>query len=230
MYDRARIYMKTADGAHRPLLWFKSHNANEIFWSPYGVKSKTRWLRWEFQEELLSLDALAQGRRHYFANAMPRSLKVDHFSSHRDGSFHLKAHDQSVIYSQSLRGTKPLGPHMPPFLEFKINSDTASEYRVEGSPLHQDAVVLDAGIGEGIGAFFSIAGREFPHHDYLSEVIRPEWQRGPSFRIGSFSAVIATYATRPDATLSEDRPRGTIVSIRFMLESQIWRVKTFIFE
>jgi hypothetical protein len=230
MDDRARVYMKTTDGAYRPLLWFKSHNANEIFWSPYGVKSKTRCLRWEFQEELLSPETLAEGRRPYFADAMPRNLKVDHFSSHRDGSFHLKALDQSVIYSQSLRGTKPLGPQMPPFLEFKINSDTASEYRVERSPLGQDAVVLSAGIGEGIGAFFSIAGREFPHQEYLSEVIRPEWHRGPSFRIGSFSAMVATYPTRPDAMLSEVRPRGTVVSIRFMLESQVWRVKTFIFE
>lgn len=229
VHKKVKIYMQTPEGAFRPLMWFRSHKQDEIFWAPYGVSSKECMLRGWFPDEFVARDDANQ-QRYYFRNYIPINEPVDHFSSHMDGSFFLKGKHRPPIYSHTLRMREKLGADSPVFLEFIMNTEVATKYRSETPPRSAGSIAIRAENGAGIEIHGAIAGLKYDIEGFMKDGLRLPRSTGPIFSIGNFRAGLVTRPIWPEAELIEDRTRGTLITLRFLLESGVYRHKTFLFD
>lgn len=218
--------MRTTDGKYHPLMWLKSNKPDELIWSPYGVHSKQSTLAFETRDELVRADD-ATPRQYYMDQLIPRGIPIDHFMSHRDGSFHLKARNEKPLYSHTLRMLAGLGPRSPVFLQVSILSDVAVDYRID-EPQGPEAVVIMAELGAGIGINLAAAGDQYPIEGFIADNQPSYRRRGPVFSLGQFRIASYLWPHWPDIKLP-NRPRGTFITLRFMTQSGHYRHKTFVF-
>ena len=220
--------MRPPDGSHRPFLWLKSHRPNWLLWSPFGVSSKQVTLRGEWPQQFVAIDDTSE-RQYPLRGYSERDIVIDHFGWHPDGVVLMKAAGETPIYSQKMTHKMPLDAKSPVFLQLNVQTEVAAAYRNE-SVLPQHAVVIPTQLGSGVGVYIAAAGREYPMSEYLRDTSRPSWKVGPVFTIGNFVVGVSHWSRRPDAQLSPDRTRGTLVGIRFLLESNVFCHKTFLFQ
>jgi hypothetical protein len=229
MFEKACVYLAPPDRTFRPVLWFRARTNNQLLWAPFGLTTKQALLRAEWPEQFVAANDESE-RRYPLRGYAERNIRVDHFNWHQDGVVLLKDANTTPIYHHKMRHLKPLGPESPLFLQIGIQTEVAAQYRSVTEHLESDAVVVRTELGSGIGAHFSVAGANFPMADYLAETSHSAWTIGPVFVLGPFVAGVTYYPTKPNATLSEDRLRGTFLSLRFLLQSGVYRHKTFLFE
>lgn len=227
--NKTKIYIQAMDGALRPILWFKSHNQNEILWSPCGMQSTNCTLRSLSSDEVIARDDISP-RKYHFKDFIPINEPIDHFSSHVDGTFHLKGKHAPPIYSHTLRMREDLGINSPVFLEFIVHTEVAVDYRTENRLSRTDeTVIISAENGGGVEILGAIAGQNYDIEGFIKDGLSHSWSPGSAFNIGNFKAALATRPIWPNSDLIESRPKGTLVTLRFLLKSGKFRHKTFLF-
>ena len=227
--NKTRIYLKTPDGALRPILWFKCHKENEILWSPYSLKSKQCVLHSFSPDELVSENDVSS-REYPFRDFIEVSEPIDHFMSHTDGTFHLKGKHAKPLYSHTMRMIKRLNVNSPKFLEFMVATEVATSYRTKSKVNDASPVIINTENSAGVEIYGMIAGRNFDVEGNMNEILNNSWQNSQVFNIGNFKAAIATMSIWPDIELIEDRHKGTLVTLRFYLINKMYHHKTFLFD
>jgi hypothetical protein len=228
MSSNVRICLESEDGRLHPLFWFRAHGSNELIWSPYGLRLRRSILAYEWPEQRVTPEPRTEQFRYYFNAAERRGVLIDHFTSHVDGTFHIKSADQEPAYVHRLRRLEPLDENASVFLEATAKTDVASDYRVDARNL-DGTVLLASPPGAGVNLHFAIAGRRFP----LEEQFRHSAQPGETrrrFELGAFAVLVVAYPYWPDVQLAENRFRGTFLTLRFGLASGNDCLKTFFFE
>lgn len=226
---KVRICLQAPDGTLHPILWFRNPKPDEILWSPYGVRSKSCTLHSLFPDELIGPDDI-NPRRYHFKNFVEINKPVDHFSSHVDGTFHLKGKHPPPIYSHSLRMRENLGANSPVFLEFIVRTEVAAEYCTKSrSRGPGETIVIMGENGAGVEICGAVAGDSYDIEGFIMAGLNDSWSRGPIFVIGSFKGALATRPVWPNCDLISNRPRGTLVTLRFLLENGSFRHKVFLF-
>lgn len=222
---KVRVLVQGPDGAHRPVLWFMATSKDEIFWGLYGVTDGPVTLSGDWPDRRVDLDS--SDIRKYHLSAMRHGSDLfDHFSSHVDGTFHLKCKGESApIYSNTMRKLEGINNEVPIFLEAKILTDRIDLYKP--SNLRSSDHVIKAP-GEGyLDIFFAVAGKDHAYDDVMSDYIKPGQALGPYFEFGSFQLKsIITHLTQSDRHTTSN---GTVVSFRFLMSSQSYILKAFQF-
>jgi hypothetical protein len=230
MFKRLQICI--ADGVHPPrkLVWFRARKNHQLLWSPYGMRedSEHALLRAEWPEELVPLNDKSE-RRYPLRGYLDRSIVIDHFNWHQDGTVLLKDAGASPVYSHKMKLLKPLGVASPLFLEMHMQTEGAEAYRPTAAAANCTTSIVVTP-HQGVALYFAFAGRDFDMTGYLVEVARTGWSIGPTLHLGSFVGGLLHKATDPRNTLGDDRLQGTLVSLRFMLESGRYNHKTFLFQ
>jgi hypothetical protein len=227
LWKQAYVYLQPPDGSLRRLLWFKSHRENWLLWSPFGLSARQATMRGEWQQQFVNIDDNSP-RMIPLRGYSSRESVIDHFGWHPDGVVLLKNAQTPALYSQKMTHRYPLGPASPIFLELHVQTEVASEYRREDdTPEH--AVLIPCEIGSGVALYVAAAGRDYPMHGYLRETARVGWKVGPLFQLGNFLLGTSYRSVRPDIQLSTDRLKGTLIGLRFQLESRVEVHKTFLF-
>ena len=226
--NSAHVYLQAADGTLRKLMWFRSRRNNQLLWCPYGLFTDQPLLRAEWPEEFVDPDN-SKPRLYHLRGYADRKIIIDHFNWHQDGVVLMKDSSNKPVYRHKETHLQPLGPGSPLFLQIAFQTETATEYRrIETLPA--DAVVIPTDVGSGVSAYVAAAGSNFPMNDYLRDTNRPTFRVGPVFHMGGFVAGLTYRSIQPDRTLIENRLRGTLVSMRFLLQSGVYRHKTFLFQ
>jgi hypothetical protein len=225
----ARIYLQEPNGILHPILWFRCSKPDEILWAPYGMHSKHCTLHSLFPDEDVDRDE-SSPRKYYFRDFVEVNEPIDHFSSHMDGTFHLKGRHAPPIYSNTLRMRENLGPDSPVFLEFMVNSETASEYSTKSKSRITDQTIIIIGqSGAGVQIIGAVAGSNYDIEEFVMDGLDHSWTCGYTFSIGVFKAALATRLIWPNFDLIENRPKGTLLTLRFFHESGKFRHKVFLF-
>lgn len=227
--EKFRILLGTEEGTHHPLLWFKGHKRDEIFWGPYGLGTPQSTLRAEWLERRSPLDS-HKTQRYHVAGYTERNLRFDHFSSHCDGTFHLKCiGTDKPIYVHILRRTLPIGEKSDIFLECVTQTGLIEAYARSVAVRNHDRVI-PVPRNRGIQLYFAVAGSGYPLRDEISRFLKPGAELGPAFDIGNFTLASMYSMKAPPAPSRYPPLAGTVVSLRFETTAKSYRNKMFIFQ
>jgi hypothetical protein len=227
---KTRIYLQTLDGFHR-LFWVHNPKPNEMMMGFYGLKKNQISLISEYPQ--IEIDPGEETHINY-KDAMQVSKSFDHISFHRDGTFHIKTKGKiKPEYSHRLKGSKPLDPNNPIFFDFTILTDTPESYPREnlktpdaciGAPKDEPIQIMGlfSGINYNLPKFAT--KRIFEKKPTLNSVEAVYLKCGTLQGLLFPSLVHQKINGRPN-----QKPKGTFLVIRFLLESKKLLCKTFLF-
>ncbi|MFC5580565.1 hypothetical protein [Rhodanobacter terrae] len=223
--NKIRVVVKTPDNVHRPILWFKANNKDEFFWGVYGRQNGGAVLRGEWNNRHTVADS-ARNQRYRLKSCRGKSISFDHFSSHVDGTFHLKCKGESgTLYSHKTQKVTGIGNDAPIFVEATLLTDEVNSYS-PSEPRASDHAI-GAPPGNFLKIFFAIAGRNHPYSDLLVEYRKADQDVGPNFEFGSFQ--FQSIISHQEISDRPDGSAGTVVSLRFETTSRLWLLKAFLF-
>ena len=221
---KVRVVLKTAADVYRPILWFKATNKEEFFWGPYGLLDGSPVLVGEWNDRHTIADS-KKIQRYRRITCKERSIVFDHFSSHVEGTFHLKCkNERGPAYSHILPKVAGIADDASVFLEATLLTDQVDLYRT--SELRLSDQVINALPGDFLKIFFAIAGRNFSYSELMDDYIKPIEYSGPKFEFGpfQFQSIVASQG----ASDRPERHSGTVVSLRFETTSSLWLLKAFL--
>lgn len=132
--EPTRVYVQTANDQFGRLLWVHNNRPNEMLLGAYGLDGHSATITYEFPEQIHT-QGESRKLRLLYKEASPVRVKVDHFTCHADGTFHAKARNSKMLYSQVEHLGEPLGRASPPFLRVLVVSDKLHRYEsITGEP------------------------------------------------------------------------------------------------
>jgi hypothetical protein len=223
--NKIRVVVKTLDNVHRPILWFKANNKDEFFWGVYGRQEGGAVLRGQWNDRYTVADS-ARNQRYRLKSCSEECIAFDHFSSHVDGTFHLKCKGESgPLYSHKTRKVTGIGNDAPVFVEATLLTDEVNSYRP--SELRAADHAIGAPPGNFLKIFFAIAGRNHSCSDLMADYRKANQYVGPNFEFGSFQ--FQSIISHQEISDRPDGSAGTVVSLRFETTSRLWLLKAFLF-
>jgi hypothetical protein len=219
------LYLKSDTGRHHRVMWFRNTKADEMIFGLAGHAAHVgAVLTWIFPEH----DTTEQdGSITYLWDEAERAdLRLDHFTCHADGTFHLKSRAGTPIYSQTIRRCEPLGPRTSCFLHFQAVLDVPEYYPTDNKMGSRDAwIEIPAGTRTVIEGMFS--GISHPVETEMARRMTALGVLQPRVRL--IGRTIKGVVAPTHAFQTNERP-GTILSFRLTTTDGRTSFKTFCFE
>lgn len=223
--NKVRLVIRTEDGSHRPILWFKGYKEDELIWGPYGLNGNQAVLAGEWPDRHATYDS-KRLQRYHLAACREKLTAFDHFSSHIDGAFHVKCTGlDKPLYSHRTPKIFGIDEHSHVFIEATILTDEVGLYGP--AELRKTDAVIPAPQGSFLKIFFAIAGRKHSYTELMKFYRLPDQREGPRFELGSFQVQsIVTCQSNSDRPA---RGEGSVISLRFETAARLWLLKAFLF-
>jgi hypothetical protein len=227
--EPTRIYVRTAIDRFGRLLWVHNNRPNEMLLGAYGLDGQPATITHQFPEQVHTRGEPREMKFHY-EEASPVDVKIDHFTCHADGTFHAKARDSRVLYSQVEHIGEALGRASPPFLRLLVVSDKLGRYvGIPGKP--KKPHVWFQAEGEAIFAMNLVfSGVDYPLElaTLRTMVSRGRDAGGTVLVSGTLKGVVWGNPRRMSAEGAAARPPGTMIAFSWSRGPGRWGMKAFI--
>jgi len=195
----------------------------------YGLDGRPATITHEFPERVHTRGEPREIKFRY-EEASPVDVKIDHFTCHADGTFHAKARDSEVLYSQVEHIGEALGPASPPFLRLLVVSDKLCRYvTISGEP--KKPHVWFQADGEAIlPVNLVFSGVKYPLEPATlrTMVSRGRSAGGTVLVSGTLKGVVWGNPRQMSAEGGAARPPGTMIAFSWSRGPGRWGIKAFI--
>jgi len=232
--EATRLYLKQSANDYSKLLWFKEHKLNEMMLGFGGLITDNAQFCFEYPDRNVSLEEMQQLRTEY-KNFKPRKrIVADHIIVHQDGKIHLKLKDQKEKYVHKVRLSGPINDQAPVFLDFFVLSDILSKYKKTKSVPENPHVKLNVPPNHVVILRCRFSGAKYNLEKIVAEeeaTIASGQRSFPAVLLDgkAIKGIFTWQVTKIDREALNNRPEGTIVLLRFQLDSKKYLIKTITF-
>jgi len=195
----------------------------------YGLDGHLATITYEFPERIHSRGEPREIKFRY-EEASPVRVKIDHFTCHADGTFHAKARDSEVLYSQVEHAGEALGPASPPFLRVLVVSDKLCRYTSIPAEPKKPHVWFRADPEAILAMNLVFSGVNYPleHAALATMASRGRDAAGTVLVSGTLKGVLWGNPRQMSEDGSTARPPGTVLAFSWLRGPERWGFKAFI--
>jgi hypothetical protein len=223
------LYVKRTEAEFGKLLWVHNNKPNEMLLGAYGLDGRPASITHEFPEHFYARGESRTFKIRYEGAALV-GVKIDHFTCHADGTFHAKARESEVLYSQIERTGRPLGRESPPFLRVLVVSDQLARYAAISKKPVAPHVWFSAQPDRCLVINMVFSGVQYPLEQPALATIAGRGKNavGTVLVSGSLKGLIWGTEQEMSADIAASRPPGTLFSFQWSRGVNRWGYKTFI--
>ncbi len=197
----------------------------------YGLTGDQSTLRYVWPERELTREDLTSVS-HNVQDAERVNAAVDQIMCKADGTFQIQTKDSEKTIAHTSARTEALGEKTNVFLEMMITTDRVGAYSPIDDRPKAPLLRMDAAADHRVSFDAAFSGVDHDLDSVVKATMPTSNQNQESIRWDSntLKGILVGHQESPASDAHSSQQPGTILSVKFPLADDVWRVKSFLFE